>query len=313
MPRDSTGNWVYSAGNPVTTGTTIASAWWNNTYNDIGSSIGASLDRTGNTGGMTGQLKLYTTGTSAAVPAVTFDAEPNSGLYWAGVGDVRLSLLGTDLVKWTNAGTNIYLSSLTVTGTSPNGRGGTFTATGAEQGVVGTGGSGAGNAGTWGISGGATGIGAIGQGVSGSLGLYAYSSATNVDVARVDGYVDLSHATNPASTTGFTNHLTPKNIAKAFVSFSTNGSGGVTVADAFNVTGVTLGLNDSTITFASAMADTNYTVVGTAGAGQPFAFYVQTKNTGSVLVRVMTFASPGTPLGPTTNSFSVNLAVFGAQ
>lgn len=311
MPRDSFGNWVFYAGNPVTTGTTIASAWWNGTYSDLGSAMGASLDRTGNTGGMTGQFK----GADGVVgaPGISFGSEPSTGLYHPGSGDVRLSMLGTDLVKWTNAGTNIYLSSLTVTGTSPNGRGGTFTATGAEQGVVGTGGSGAGNAGTWGISGGATGIGAIGQGVSGGLGLYAYSSATNVDVARVDGYVDLSHATNPASTTGFTNHLTPKNIAKAFVSFSTNGSGGVTVADAFNVTGVTLGLNDSTITFASAMADTNYTVVGTAGAGQPFAFYVQTKNTGSVLVRVMTFASPGTPLGPTTNSFSVNLAVFGAQ
>lgn len=311
MPRDSFGNWVFYAGNPVVTGSTIASAWWNGTYSDLGSAMGASLDRTGNTGGMTGQFKAADGVVGA--PGISFGSEPTTGLYHPGSGDVRLSMLGTDLVKWTNAGTNIYLSSLTVTGTSPNGRGGTFTATGAAHGVVGTGGAGSGWAGLYGISGGATGIGATAQGVSGSLGLYAYSSATNVDVAKVDGYVDMSAATNPAVTTGFANRLTPRNIPKAFVSFTTNGSGGVTVNDGFNVASVTLGLNDSTVTFGTAMGNNTYIVVGTAAGGQPMAFFTQTKNVGSVLVRVMTFASPGTPLGPTTNSFKVELAVFGAQ
>ena len=303
MPRDPSGNYsLYTPGNPVVTNTTIASSWWNNTGTDLATALTDSLSRTG-LGGMLAAFKLVD-GTVSA-PAFSFQNESNTGFYRAGAGDVRWAIGGADLIKWTSAG---------FVGLAPNGHGITTTGTGTGNGVQALGGTST-SAGVAGVAGTSAGYGLYGAGVSGGLGLIALSSAGNVDAARVDGYVDLSHADNPAATTGFTNRVTPKNIAKAFISMGTNGSGSFTVNDAFNVTtgSIALGLLDITIPFAASMGNTNYTVVGTAYTGQVKAFLVQTKNTNNVHIRVFNFSDLGTPLNPATNSFGLDLVVYGAQ
>lgn len=92
MPRDSSGNCtLYTPGNPVTTGTTIASAWGNNTLTDIINMLTNSLDRSGN-GGMLNQFKAVD-GTAGA-PGISFVSEPATGLYRIGANQVGLSIGG---------------------------------------------------------------------------------------------------------------------------------------------------------------------------------------------------------------------------
>lgn len=314
MPRDPSGNYSLPAlGNPAVTNTPITIAWWNGTSTDMAAALTDSLSRTGQ-GGMLSPFPLVD-GTVGA-PGLTFQSETNTGLYRAGSFDFRVTVGGTGSFQWTTGAVNC-LQSFSATGTSPNGRGGTFTATGAAHGIVTTGGNSSGNAGVVGLAGSSAGYGVQGQGVSGGLGFWALSTAANIDVAKVDGYINLSGATNPAATTGFANRLTPKNLPKAFVSAFIN-AGTVTVRDAFNVQAagswtLTALFGDVTIPFATPMADTNYTVSGLASLGNPMALYVKTKNTGSVVINVMTFAAPGSPLDPTVSQFNIQLVVFGAQ
>lgn len=110
--RNSGGTYSLPAGNPVVTGTTITSTWANTTLNDIKNEITNSLDRQGR-GGMLAPLQL-TNGTAAA-PALTFTSEPSSGIYRAGAGDIRASVLTTDVWKWQTAA-NASLVPLNVTG-----------------------------------------------------------------------------------------------------------------------------------------------------------------------------------------------------
>lgn len=123
--RNSGGTYSLPAGNPVVTGTVITSTWANTTLNDIKNEITNSLDRQGR-GGMLAPLQL-TNGTAAA-PSLTFTSEPSSGLYRAGAGDERFSVLTTDVWKWqTSANASLVplnvtgrttTTNLTVTGTS---------------------------------------------------------------------------------------------------------------------------------------------------------------------------------------------------
>jgi len=77
-----------------------------------------SLSR-GGSGGMLAPLKNYA-GT-VALPGISWSDEPSSGLYWAGAGDMRLSRLGFDLVKYTAALVTVtggITASTTLTGTT---------------------------------------------------------------------------------------------------------------------------------------------------------------------------------------------------
>lgn len=59
MSRNGSGTYSLPAGNPVVTGTTIASTWANNTMNDIASALTGSVAADGQTP-MTGQLNMNT-------------------------------------------------------------------------------------------------------------------------------------------------------------------------------------------------------------------------------------------------------------
>jgi hypothetical protein len=318
MPRDSSGNYsLPSLGNPAVTGTPITIAWWNGTSTDMASAFTDSLSRSG-LGGMLVPFTLVDG--SVGTPAFAFQNEPNTGLYRAGAGDTRLAVQGADAFQWTTTQLTAFHGFL---GPPPNGNGLTATGAGNGHGVQATGG-GTGNgvqaqggtstsAGVAGVAGTGSGYGIYGSGAGGGLGGYFLSSAANVDVVRAGGYISLQSATNPTSTTGFTNRITPKNVAKVWGLIRTDGVGGVSVLDGFNIASVSLGLTSMTVTFATALGSNLYSAPGTAHASQALAYNPTTKATGTLVIQVATLAAPGTPLNPTTTAFDVDLAIYGVQ
>ena len=89
----------------VQPGERIASTWANTTMNDIALALENSLDRDGN-GGMRAPL-LFGDGVVGA-PGITWNAETTSGLYRAGLGDMRVSILATDSMRWTQTSVQIW-------------------------------------------------------------------------------------------------------------------------------------------------------------------------------------------------------------
>lgn len=88
MSRDISGLYTLPAGNPVTTGTTITTAWANTTLTDIADTLSDSLSRSGK-GAMTAALKGID-GTVGA-PGFTFASETTLGLYRSGAGVIGSS------------------------------------------------------------------------------------------------------------------------------------------------------------------------------------------------------------------------------
>lgn len=169
--RNSSGTYSLPSGNPVISGTTITSGWANSTLSDIGTELTNSLDRSGR-GAMLAPLKLMD-GTLAN-PGLTFSSEQTSGLYRAGSGDVRLSLLDSLAQKWVTTGSEITIplacddsvtiaKGLTVTNSTANGNGVTATGNGSGPGAVATGGADAG-VGVYGLGGALGGVGVEGDG-----------------------------------------------------------------------------------------------------------------------------------------------------
>lgn len=66
---------------------------------------------------------------------------------------------------------------------------------------------------------------------------------------------------NPAATVGQLNRLAAKNTPKAWGIFQTDGVGGITLLNGFNISGVALSGGAAQITFASAMANANYVIM----------------------------------------------------
>lgn len=129
MPRDSNGNYTLPTGNPVITGSTIASSWANTTLNDIASEITDSLDRSGK-GGMLAPFKIQD-GT-LGLPGLAFASEPSTGIYRVGADHMALVVNGTDIIDLlTNPSGAIYFNepitnplngtALTVLGVSNSG------------------------------------------------------------------------------------------------------------------------------------------------------------------------------------------------
>ena len=74
MSRNGSGTYSLPAGNPVVTGTTIASTWANNTMNDLASALTDSVAADGQTS-MTGNLNLNSNKiVNLATPTLSTDA-----------------------------------------------------------------------------------------------------------------------------------------------------------------------------------------------------------------------------------------------
>jgi hypothetical protein len=99
MPRNVSGTYSLPAGNPVVAGTTIDASWANDTMNDLANEITNSLSRTG-AGGMLAPFRLFDGSVSA--PGLAFLNETNSGWYRTGAGNVRLSVLGVNVLQATS-------------------------------------------------------------------------------------------------------------------------------------------------------------------------------------------------------------------
>jgi len=99
MGRQANGTWVQPAGNPVVAATTIDASWANTLVPDLGNDIADSLSRSGQ-GGMLAALKGVDG--AAATPSYSFSTEASSGLYRQAAGDIRLSVLGADYMRWVN-------------------------------------------------------------------------------------------------------------------------------------------------------------------------------------------------------------------
>ncbi len=109
--RNSSGTYTLAT-SAVTSGQVIGSGLWNNTFNDLASSMTDSLDRNGR-GGMLASLRSVD-GTLAA-PSFSFTSETGTGDYRAGAGDLRRAVSGTDVVKYATTGVTIPGTSQTLT------------------------------------------------------------------------------------------------------------------------------------------------------------------------------------------------------
>lgn len=99
--RNSTGTYSLPAGNPVVSGTTIASSWANATLGDIATETTNSLDRNGR-GAMLAPLQL-SDGTSGA-PSLTFANETSMGFFRNGSHDFRAMVNGANVLEYTATG-----------------------------------------------------------------------------------------------------------------------------------------------------------------------------------------------------------------
>ena len=107
MPRSPDG--TYNLPNAdVAPGDEVSSAWANSTMNDIADALTDSLDRDGN-GGMRAPL-LFGDG-SAAAPGVSYIAEPSSGMFRAATGDIRISVLGSELFRWSGGKAQVWVNA----------------------------------------------------------------------------------------------------------------------------------------------------------------------------------------------------------
>lgn len=194
MSRNTGGNYSLPTGNPVVSGTTISITWANGTLGDLASEMTDSLNRSGK-GAMLAPLKVID-GTAAA-PALTWDADPDSGIYRAGDGDVRMQINATQAQKWTATGSTIPVP-LSVTTAVANTVGLTVSGNGTGNGVTATGGAsgGSGLAATGGATSGTgvTGVGGASNGYGGSFtgtgsgrGVDAFGGATSGEGVRGNG------------------------------------------------------------------------------------------------------------------------------
>ena len=105
MPRGSGGDYQLPTGNPVVSDTLIEASWANTTLDDLANAMTDSLSRSGK-GGMTAAFKIAD-GTKSA-PGLSFTAEASSGLYRNSAGEVVMSVLGVDHMRWNAGVTQIW-------------------------------------------------------------------------------------------------------------------------------------------------------------------------------------------------------------
>lgn len=290
---------------PFQTGTVIRSNDMNSRFSDLETEMTDSLSRSGK-GGMSAALK-HTDG-SAAIPSITFTAQPGIGFYRAGDYDLRFVMDAAVKLKVTNTAVEVPVA-LTVTGATTlnggvsgnvafdtstlyvdatNNRVGVGTAAPNALLAVGHAGvvdavvpvqinAGAASEGYFGANKAGALSFLVGYSNGASLGTRALLRTVNNEpisfyvnntthVAEVNSTGLTLKTSNPASTTGHTNTITPANITKAWAVLTTDGAGSgtpgtgtVTVAAGFNIASATInGSGHIVLTFASAFASANY-------------------------------------------------------
>jgi len=107
MSRDGSGNYTLPLPD-VITGTVIEASWANSTLGDIETEMTDSLSRSGS-GGMTAPLKIID-GTES-LPGLCWSSEANTGLYRFSANEIRMTVGGGDMFRWSVAnGVQVYES-----------------------------------------------------------------------------------------------------------------------------------------------------------------------------------------------------------
>ena len=98
MPRNPSGDFNLST-SPVISGEVIEASWANTSFADVSAALTDSLSRSGQ-GNMSAAF-LSIDGTKAA-PGIAFVNEAGTGFYRPDAGDLYLSVLGVDYMRWTD-------------------------------------------------------------------------------------------------------------------------------------------------------------------------------------------------------------------
>lgn len=98
MPRNPDGSYSLPLP-PVISGTTVESNWANTSLDDIRVAMQDSLSRSAQ-GSMLANLKIVDG--SKATPGIGFVNEANTGFYRPDAGDLYVSVLGQDYMRWTD-------------------------------------------------------------------------------------------------------------------------------------------------------------------------------------------------------------------
>lgn len=262
MARDSSGTHTLPAGNPVVSGTAISSTTANNTLSDISAEITDSLSRSGK-GPMTAALELAN-GTVGA-PALSFDSDPDCGLYWIGANNVGVAVGGAKVVDVAAAGVGVT---------------GTLAASGVTSladGAVGTPGLnftsdpdsgmyriGANNLGVAVNGAKVLDVATTGLGVTGAVAATGGVSGTS---GAFSSHIFLT-GSDPLSSTGFSDTITTVSFAKAWALIQITGGGGVGNFTISNLAGLNINTvartaaDTFTVSFSTGFANTNYCPVG---------------------------------------------------
>ncbi|HET9554356.1 MAG TPA: hypothetical protein VFP50_15445 [Anaeromyxobacteraceae bacterium] len=277
---------------------------------DIGNELTQSLDRNGK-GAMLAQLQLASGAVGA--PALSFSAEPTSGLYRAGAGDLRFAIAGVDKFRVGASGLTLTSALLAQDGAL------------ATPGIAFASEAGAGlyRAGSNDVR-----LAINNKDIARATTKLSVSAATAATggtrqdaLALTNGDLDLSAVAYPTSTTAIANRLTPMNILKALAIITVNGTTTpftVTVDAGFNITSVArASASTFTFTFASAFANTSYGAIGQAinafVAPDMILFNPTTRNVGSMVAGLVKSSGGGVTIDGWGNTIQLCVTFYGAQ
>jgi hypothetical protein len=217
-------------------------------------------------------------------------------------GGLTVSAGGLDVT-----GSSTLRSGLTVTTTS-NGTAITATGSGTGAGSLSTGGASGGNGAVGLGTGAGTGIIGTGGSSAGVGGLFTPGAGATDAVVAV-GNVGMT-GSNPASTTGFSNRVTPANVPKAWANIADGASPSVSAG--FNIASVSCSSKHITVTFATGIASGNYAVVVTRSGAYETAS-VLSQSSGSLLFGALDGATLAEVDICTSTGHKTNLVVLGLQ
>lgn len=285
---------------------------------DVRMSIAASPAQTWAATGTTFPLACTVTGliTGAAGEVLTQSTANGSAITATGNGTGK----GGVFTGGSTDGT-----AITATGGASNGKGIVVVTTGTGDGLQIT----AGRNGIVATSGGATGVGidatgagsgsggyftggTTGAGVTAAAGTAATGGTRKDALVLTNGDVDMSGVTNPTSTTAISERLTPMNLPKAWATITVAGSNSQSVLAGFNIASIACGSNAIQITFATAFANSYYSIaVSGQSTVRHFSWYPVSATRADIYMTTATTGVAVDLCGVTTADFSI--IAFGAQ
>jgi hypothetical protein len=312
--RNSSGTYSLPSGQPVVAGTTISPSVHNTFASDIATELTSSLDRSGR-GAMLAPLQC-SNGTVAA-PSLTFGSDPDTGLYRIGANNPGLAAGGTKIQEWATTTSTLTVPLLGAVGAvgAPGYafEGDTNTGIyriGANNPAIAADGA---KVQDW-ISTGTTITGTAT--VTGNATLQGTAAITGLATLTAGSTSPGNHiltGAEPASTTGFTNTLTSGNLIKAWAAIVTNGAGGATVSQGFNVAGAAISGTNVVVTIANDLAAVVPGVMAfPINAGGDYIYFSSAASGSSVTIAA-TKLSDGNPLNHSTVATNFTVLILGDQ